>query len=197
MAILERRGPSGFDIKFLDDAHGPYSVGKSAENDIVVDGDQAISRLHARLERMGPGWCISDLGSTNGTFVNESRVVHSRAVHDGDVVRLGRTHLTLRDRKSGMDGTTEPMRSPPDLTKTERRVLIELCRPSMSGKALTPPASVETIAKALIVGTAAVRQHLGHMYDKFGIQVEEGESRRVRLANEAIETGAVTPKDFE
>jgi pSer/pThr/pTyr-binding forkhead associated (FHA) protein len=197
MAILERRGPSGFDIKFLDDAHGPYSVGKNAENDIVVDGDQAISRLHARLERMGPGWCISDLGSTNGTFVNENRVVHSRAVHDGDVIRLGRTHLTLRDRKSGADGTTEPMRSPPELTKTERRVLIELCRPSMSGKALTPPASVETIAKALIVGSAAVRQHLGHLYDKFDIQAEEGESRRVRLANEAIETGAVTPKDFE
>jgi predicted ArsR family transcriptional regulator len=89
------------------------------------------------------------------------------------------------------------MRNPPELTKTERRVLIELCRPSMSGKALTPPASAETIARALSVGTAAVRQHLGHLYDKFMILDEEGKSRRELLANEAMETGAVTPKDFE
>ena len=76
-------------------------------------------------------------------------------------------------------------------------MLIELCRPLMSGKTFTPPASVDAIAKALFVGAAAVRAHLVHLYDKFGIRPEEGVSRRVALANAANETGIVTPKDFE
>ena len=43
---------------------------------------------------------------------------------------------------------------------------------------------------------SAVKQHLDRLYDKFGIQTEAGESRRVRLANEAIQCGAVTLKDL-
>jgi pSer/pThr/pTyr-binding forkhead associated (FHA) protein len=198
VAILERRGPMGFDIKFLDAAHAPYSVGRSKDVDLVIDGDDSISSVHAELEIMGSAWCFSDLGSTNGTFVNGDRIITKRVVHDGDVIRLGRTTLTLRDGRCRADGTTKRTNmEPPEVTKTERLVLIELCRPVMSGQAFTPPASVETIAKALYVGSAAVRAHLGHLYDKFGIEDQEGVSKRVQLANAAIETGAVAPKDLE
>jgi pSer/pThr/pTyr-binding forkhead associated (FHA) protein len=198
VAILERRGPIGYDIKFLDDAHGPYTVGRSKDIDLVIDGDDSISAVHAELQRKGPAWCIDDLGSTNGTFVNEDRIVSKRVLHDGDVIRLGRTTLTLRDGGTRTDGTTKRTTTErPEITRTERLVLIELCRPVMSGKAFTPPASVDTIAKALFVGAAAVRAHLVHLYDKFVIQSEEGVSRRVLLANAAIETGVVTTKDLE
>jgi hypothetical protein len=198
VAILERRGPIGYDIKFLVEADAPYTVGRNKDINLVIDGDDSISALHAELQRKGPAWCIEDLGSTNGTFVNEDRIMSKRVLHDGDVIRLGRTTLTLRDGGTRPDGTTKRTKAErPEITKTERLVLIELCRPLMSGKTFTPPAPVEAIARALFVGTAAVRAHLVHLYDKFGIRAEEGVSRRVLLANAVIESGVVTMKDFD
>jgi tetratricopeptide (TPR) repeat protein len=59
----------------------------------------------------------------------------------------------------------------------------------------TPPASVHEIALALVVTDAAVKQHLGHLYEKFGIG-ETGAKRRVALAREAIRRGAVSLQDL-
>jgi DNA-binding CsgD family transcriptional regulator len=66
-----------------------------------------------------------------------------------------------------------------------------LCRTVLEGAAFTEPASIREIAETLVVSEAAVKQHLAHLYDKFGIQ-GGGERRRVRLANEALRRGAVT-----
>ena len=73
----------------------------------------------------------------------------------------------------------------------------QLCRPVLSGQAFTPPSSVRTIADALYVTESAVKQHLDRLYDKFGIQVDAGGSRRVLLANEAIQSAAVSLKDLQ
>lgn len=197
MATLERFGPTGHDLVLIDESRGSIAVGKSPENDLVIDGDDAVSRLHARLERVGPAWCITDLGSRNGTLVNGERILTSRRLFDRDELVLGRTRLVLRDPSARGEATTSPLRSPPARTPTEQRVLVELCRPVLSGQAFTPPASVESIAEALFVGQAAVRQHLGHLYDKFGIFQDAGVSRRVLLANEAIQSAAVTMKDLQ
>jgi pSer/pThr/pTyr-binding forkhead associated (FHA) protein len=197
MATLERHGPMGVDLVFLDDTRGPLSVGKSADNHLVIDGDEAISRLHARLERLGPGWCITDLESSNGTFVNGKRITSCK-LWSGDEIRLGRTRLILRDSNARRaDGTTKPVRERPTLTKTEFLVLVELCRPLLSGHTFTQPASVEQIARALGVKRPAIQMHLSNLYDKFGMFPEEGKSRRVLLANAAIECGAVSRKDLE
>jgi hypothetical protein len=195
VATLERRGPAGYDLLFIDPERSPISVGKSLENDLVIDNDEAISRLHARLERIGPAWCITDLGARNGTYVNGQRVVTTRKLFDRDEILMGRTRLTLNDSSARGGGTTQPVRPPPARTPTEQRVLIELCRPVLSGQAFTAPAAVEEIADALGVQRAAVQQHLGHLYDKFGI-FDTG-NRRVVLANAAIQTQAVTIKDLQ
>jgi hypothetical protein len=78
----------------------------------------------------------------------------------------------------------------PDLTRRERDVLAALCGPVRSGDVFAEPASVRQIARALVVTDAAVKQHLLHLYDKFGIAAA-GERRRVALAREAIRRGAV------
>src|SRR5262245_3095811 len=109
MAALERHGPNGFDYKFLDDTRASYSVGKSPDNDLVLDGDDTISRLHAQFERIGPAWCITDLGARNGTFVNGERIPTKRQLRDGDVIRLGVTDLIYRDSRARGDGTTKPI----------------------------------------------------------------------------------------
>ncbi len=54
-----------------------------------------VSRNHARLIRKGPEWQVEDLGSTNGTFVNEQPVRPGQTVslHDGDALRCGQMVL--------------------------------------------------------------------------------------------------------
>jgi hypothetical protein len=46
--------------------------------------------VHAVFERFGDTWCVRDLGSRNGTFVNGDRVIGERALHAGDEILLGR-----------------------------------------------------------------------------------------------------------
>jgi hypothetical protein len=83
----------------------------------------------------------------------------------------------------------------PRLTERERDVLIALCRPILADAHFTEPASIRRVADELVVTDAAVKQHLLHLYDKFGLH-EGVESRRVRLANEALEGGWVSMADL-
>jgi two-component system, cell cycle response regulator len=66
-------------------------IGRSSTSDIQLDMDN-VSRNHAMLTRTTLGWVVRDLGSTNGTFVNDSRV-SERALKDGDQIRVGRAML--------------------------------------------------------------------------------------------------------
>ncbi len=66
-----------------------FTVGRHAESAIQID-DNFVSARHARLTREADGWWLTDLGATNGTFVNESRVEVPTRVSAGDVLRFGR-----------------------------------------------------------------------------------------------------------
>ena len=50
------------------------TLGTDPANDLPLPADPTLSRLHAVLERYGAGWCVRDLDSRNGTFVNGQRV---------------------------------------------------------------------------------------------------------------------------
>jgi diguanylate cyclase (GGDEF)-like protein len=62
-------------------------VGRSDAADFTV-ADASVSRRHARIDRQAEGYHVTDLGSTNGTFVNDVRVA-AAALQDGDSLRLG------------------------------------------------------------------------------------------------------------
>ena len=72
-------------------------IGRQAPDDEGRLGDDSeISRHHARVSRGAGGeLTIEDLGSANGTFVNDERIRGSRTLAPGDVVRLGRTLLEV------------------------------------------------------------------------------------------------------
>jgi adenylate cyclase len=66
-----------------------WSVGRSSDNFIVID-EVSISRKHAMLQRLDDDQVyVIDLGSRNGTFVNERRVTVPTTVRDGDRLRFG------------------------------------------------------------------------------------------------------------
>lgn len=71
--------------------HGVFEIGRSSRSDLPID-QESISRHHARITFDGKRHVIEDLGSTNGTFVNDRNVKQS-ALEDGDQVKLGRSIL--------------------------------------------------------------------------------------------------------
>jgi pSer/pThr/pTyr-binding forkhead associated (FHA) protein len=189
-SYVEVWGRSGRELRALDSER--LTLGTLESNDVVVDGD-GVSRVHAVLERFGETWCVRDLGSRNGTFVNGARIVGEQALHPGDEILLGRLRLLFRAPARGEE--TEAIAQAPPLTQRERDVLLALCRPLLTGDAFTEPASTRAIAAELVVSEAAVKQHLSRLYDKFDVSAE-GERRRVQLANAAVARGAVKLGDL-
>jgi len=80
--------------------HGDSSdrlvIGRTPDNDIAID-HPLISRHHARLEKWDSRWTITDLQSTNGTYVNGRRVATTIDLATGDVIDLGGSRLLLLD----------------------------------------------------------------------------------------------------
>ncbi|HWQ15677.1 MAG TPA: FHA domain-containing protein [Roseiflexaceae bacterium] len=70
-------------------------IGRSMESCEIALNDSFLSQQHARLELRGDQWVLEDLGSTNGTFVNDIEVRDATIVAEGDIVRLGRIELRL------------------------------------------------------------------------------------------------------
>lgn len=86
--LLHPPGPDiGKRTRLTDQA---YVVGRDADADLVINRN-AVSRQHSRLFRNDrAAWAVEDMGSTNGTFVNEARVDRTQ-LRDGDQIRFGDT----------------------------------------------------------------------------------------------------------
>src|SRR3954451_23712203 len=124
-SYVEVWGRSGRELRMLDSER--MTVGTQESNDVVVDAD-GVSRVDAVFERFGPTWCVRDLGSRNGTFVNGGRIIGERPLHPGDEIILGRLRLVFRG-PAGPGKQTAAIAEPPPLTPRERDVLLALCRP--------------------------------------------------------------------
>ena len=75
----------------------PLTVGRGGQNDLAIDGDEFASSRHVRFEPRHDGIWVLDLGSTNGTYVNGTRIDGARRLAYGDVVRVGETDLRFEE----------------------------------------------------------------------------------------------------
>ena len=69
-------------------------LGRMEDNDLVVAGEK-VSRYHAVIAETVNGFTVTDLRSTNGTHVNDERVLDSHLLRDGDRIRIGGTELVF------------------------------------------------------------------------------------------------------
>jgi hypothetical protein len=75
---------------------GGITIGRSSAADLSI-GDQFVSHMHARILRRGPYHFVEDLGSTNGTFLNDRRVERDAQLKVHDTLRIGQTVLRYEE----------------------------------------------------------------------------------------------------
>ena len=79
--------------EMIEVSHGA-TFGRADRASVVVS-DPTVSGEHARVERLGNEWVVVDLGSTNGTLVNQALVHGDAALAPGDVLGLGNVRLKV------------------------------------------------------------------------------------------------------
>lgn len=92
MRIVASENSSIIDRHFI--LHPLTSIGRSAGNTIVLEDDFA-SLEHALIILRGDQWLLEDLGSRNGTLLNDVPIATTTVVVAGDVITIGRTSLKL------------------------------------------------------------------------------------------------------
>jgi len=119
---------TGAPFKF--EHHGPnLRIGRDPESELTLEGDasQSVSWNHARVEISSAGAYLTDLKSTNGTFVNDKRIHERVPLHQGDVVQLGHTGPKLRVTELDVDGGRE--RHSPQAAGQQRRGGVAVASP--------------------------------------------------------------------
>jgi DNA-binding response OmpR family regulator len=89
---------------FLSDPNGQehhletdsISLGRAVECDVVITSKR-VSREHARLRREGRKWFLDDLGSSNGTFLNDERLLAPAELRDNDRIAIGNVVFIFHD----------------------------------------------------------------------------------------------------
>ncbi len=175
------------------------TVGRQRSCDLVLDWDHQVSRLHARLERVGDEWELVDDGlSSNGTFVNDERLNGRCRLKDGDTLRFGTTTITFnspgRSRETTGDAGERP--AAVSLSSTQRRVLVALCRPYKGRSGFASPATDEQIAEELVVSVREVTTHVAVLCAKLGVAGRTRNETRVALVDRAFSAGLVSERDL-
>jgi predicted component of type VI protein secretion system len=91
------------------------TIGRKPENDIQID-NLAVSSFHARIDKTGPDFILTDLQSTNGTFIKDKKIVSHKLKH-GDNIVIGKHVLLFLSTEKG--AAEEPaVTEPKDMDKT-------------------------------------------------------------------------------
>ena len=175
------------------------TIGRGPGADLRISWDPEVSRAHAALERVGNDWAVSDDGlSTNGTYCNGERVRGRRRLRDGDQLRVGRSLVAFRAPLAPDGDTTAMAADEPaiQISDTQRRVLVALCRPLLDTPYATPSTN-QQIGAEVHLGVDAVKVHLRALYRRLGIEHLPQNEKRARLAELAIHRGLVSQRDLE
>jgi pSer/pThr/pTyr-binding forkhead associated (FHA) protein len=74
---------------------GTLQIGRGSSCQIRPN-DTYVSQMHARISERNGSWVVEDLGSTNGTYLNQRKVTVPTELSPGDRIRVGKTSLELR-----------------------------------------------------------------------------------------------------
>lgn len=198
--LLYRNGDGVQRIFTLREDRDAATIGRGPACEVCLEWDAEVSRVHAKLERLGDEWTLADENlSRNGTLVNGERVHGRRPLRNGDIARFGVTELGFRAPIGGLAETAPPSSSTPtvQLSPSQHRVLVALCRPYAPSNPFPRPATNRQIAAELVLSEAAVKTHLRTLFERFGVEDLPNNAKRARLVELALSANAVLPRDLE
>lgn len=90
-------GPSTGKTTRLDDL---IRFGREADNEFCIPDGQ-VSRTHAQIEKTEAGYLLTDLNSTNGTFINDKRIAQPTLLRIGDTITIGPARFLILGDSTG------------------------------------------------------------------------------------------------
>jgi len=139
------------------------TVGRADSSDIVLD-DKLVSRLHAIFMRRGEVVLVEDLGSNNGTYVQDERLHAIRQLHDGQTVAIGTSRIMFEDAGTAGEETTQIAQASglaASTTFTQRQLqVLRLLARGLSNK---------QIGERLFVSERTVKAYLSSVFEKLEV----------------------------
>jgi len=132
---------------------GITTIGRAEGNDIHID-NLAVSGNHARIIGEADAFTIEDLGSTNGTYIDDKRITRQKLVHN-TVITIGKHSLVFVDPDAA-------------LADDDRTVVMKRPAGSASATAMAPPKQDPSMDRT-IVGGALLQPPLNAPAEKIGI----------------------------
>jgi pSer/pThr/pTyr-binding forkhead associated (FHA) protein len=134
-----------------------FLIGRSTECTLRA-GSSAISRRHCGIVRTNGDWLVRDLGSRNGTFLNDTKVETPTALSVGDELRVGPLHFRVEEYVPSAEGSKARLPAKPETEAKPAPAAARVDEPQDINRAKKPPAKdVAEVAKR----TAS--QHAGDM----------------------------------
>ena len=198
-AFLVHRDGEG-EQRIVTLADQPVWVGRRASVGLCLAWDSQVSGVHAELQPSGGEWTLVDDGlSRNGSYVNGERVNGRRRLRDRDMLRFGRTVVLFRAPGDDAGPSTvlaTDVLVAANLSETQRKVLIALCRPFKDGATHATPATNQQIAGELYLSVQAIKAHLRALFEKFGVEDLPQNSKRAALVQRALQSGLISDRDL-
>ena len=195
--VYWRDGDGQLQILVLGPDRGQVTVGRRENHGIPLPWDTQVSRLHATIELVGEDWTVVDENSTNGSWVNGSRIHGRQPLHHKEHMTFGGTRIDYHGPVSGSVSTARAPGSPSGvlLTERKRRVLIGLCRPIFVDGSTTPATNPQ-IADELHVTVDTVKGALKELFDQFELGAFPQNEKRSRLVAIVRDYRLLQPHDF-
>ncbi len=144
-----------------------FRIGKGPQNDVILN-DASVSGTHAMITFADGRFMLSDLGSRNGTLLNEARVTEARPLAHGDLIKMGHCTITFRMKEAE---TTQSV---------SRTVLLDHNAPPPPPPAPPSPKmaaiSEESLAEALLAANLISQAEINRM------RGTDGKGRRLARA---------------
>jgi pSer/pThr/pTyr-binding forkhead associated (FHA) protein len=198
--LVYRDGEGEQLILVVEEGTSELWVGRGEAAGLRLDWDEEVSGLHAQIEVVGGECTLLDDGlSRNGSFVGAERVHGRRRLRNGEVLRFGRT--TVLYRRPGEDApeatvVAGEVPGAATISPGQRRVLLALCRPFKDGSTFATPPTNQEIADELHLSVDAVKTHMRALFQKLEVEDLPQNQKRVAVAERALQSGAVAPREL-
>jgi len=133
---------------------GITTIGRAESNDIHID-NMAVSGNHARIVGQADTFTIEDLGSTNGTYIDDKRITRQKLLHN-TVITIGKHSLVFLDPDTAL------------ADDSDRTVVMKRPAASATATAMAPPKQDSSMDRTIIRG-ALLQQPLNVPAEKIGI----------------------------